>query len=192
MAECSEISLLLGAFEDGELEPNEMQEVAFHLARCNPCTAELAGLGAVGRELRSLSVEPDLSGFTAAVKARIDNLPVPLAVRISRTLGRAIAPFGAGFAWGTIAAAMAVLTVFLITPYAERISHRSPRNPVVVASRDRDAVPDRLPQAVANDQAAPVSDSHVVISRLEAEMPSVAVWSEPKSDTTVIWLPDQR
>jgi hypothetical protein len=34
-------------------------------------------------------------------------------------------------------------------------------------------------------------DSQAIISRLEAEMPSVAVWSEPQSDTTVIWLPDQ-
>ena len=38
MAECGEISMMLGAFEDSELEPNEMQEVAYHLARCESCT----------------------------------------------------------------------------------------------------------------------------------------------------------
>jgi hypothetical protein len=35
------------------------------------------------------------------------------------------------------------------------------------------------------------NDSHADISRLESENHSVAVWSEPRRDTTVIWLPDQ-
>ncbi len=36
------------------------------------------------------------------------------------------------------------------------------------------------------------NDSHADISRLESGNPAVAVWSEPRKDTTVIWLPDQR
>jgi len=35
------------------------------------------------------------------------------------------------------------------------------------------------------------ADSQAIISRLEANSPSVAVWSEPQTDTTVIWVPDQ-
>jgi anti-sigma factor RsiW len=35
------------------------------------------------------------------------------------------------------------------------------------------------------------ADSQAIISRLEADSPSVAVWSEPRTDTTVIWVPDQ-
>ena len=35
------------------------------------------------------------------------------------------------------------------------------------------------------------ADSQAIISRLEADSPSVAVWSEPQTDTTVIWVPDQ-
>lgn len=35
------------------------------------------------------------------------------------------------------------------------------------------------------------ADSRAIISRLEADSPSVAVWSEPRTDTTVIWVPDQ-
>jgi hypothetical protein len=34
-------------------------------------------------------------------------------------------------------------------------------------------------------------NSGAIISRLEADSPSVAVWSEPQTDTTVIWVPDQ-
>ena len=56
MAECGEISMMLGAFEDSELEPNEMQEVAFHLARCESCTGLLADYSTLGRNLRSIRV----------------------------------------------------------------------------------------------------------------------------------------
>ena len=55
MAECGEIGMMLGAFEDSELEPNEMQEVAFHLARCESCAAILADYSTLGRDLRSIA-----------------------------------------------------------------------------------------------------------------------------------------
>jgi len=72
MAECSEISLMLGAFEDAELEPNEMQEVAYHLARCDSCSSILSDYSTVGRELRSITpaldfAAPNLAGFADAV-----------------------------------------------------------------------------------------------------------------------------
>jgi len=71
MAECSEISMMLGAFEDSELEPNEMQEVAFHLARCESCTGILADYSTIGRDLRSITDAPSLAGFSNAVIARV-------------------------------------------------------------------------------------------------------------------------
>jgi hypothetical protein len=48
--------------------------------------------------------------------------------------------------------------------------------------------------SVANEPEAEetvAADSQAIISRLEADSPSVAVWSEPRTDTTVIWVPDQ-
>ena len=51
--------------------------------------------------------------------------------------------------------------------------------------------PVQLASAPADMNAA-AEDSQTVISRLESEIPSVAVWSEPQNDTTVIWLPDQQ
>jgi len=45
--------------------------------------------------------------------------------------------------------------------------------------------------ATANEPTMADNDSHADISRLESENHSVAVWSEPRRDTTVIWLPDQ-
>ena len=202
MAECSEISLLLGAFEDSELEPNEMQEVAHHLARCDSCTARLADYSTIGRGLRTIAPEPILAGFAAAVTARIDALPQPLPARIRRRTARwwrgSGDIFGSGFAWGTGAVAVAVLTILLTTPYAQRYAARrlAPAGSAVsheVAKLEEGvaAVPEALAQRDSGTQAVMAEDSQAIISRLEAEMPSVAVWSEPQSDTTVIWLPDQ-
>jgi hypothetical protein len=189
MAECSEISLLLGAFEDAELEPNEMQDVAFHLARCELCTGTLSDYATMARGLRDIAPEPMLAGFAPAVIARIDALPQPLWVRISRFFRGRDGIFSPGFTWGTAAAAVAAVTILFATPYAERYAtnHLQPAATAVtseVASLGHDA------ESVA-EVVDPSEESQAVISRLEAEIPSVAVWSEPRSDTTVIWLPEQ-
>ncbi len=191
MAECNQISLMLGAFEDQALEPNEYQEVAYHLARCDNCTAELADYATIGRELRTLFEEPSLDGFKASVMRRIDRIPVPLGVRISRWFSRAGEQLSTGFALAAGAAVAAVLTAILATPFFARTLHHPAYD---VASLEHAAV--SAPAAVASvagpaDLADVADDSHAVISRLESEIPSVAVWSEPKTDTTVIWLPDQ-
>lgn len=169
MAECNEISLMLGGFEDAELEPKEMQEVAFHLARCDSCAGLLADYSTVGRRLRLLTSAPVVSGFSSAVIARIDRLPRPWFGRVERFFGRAADFVGSGFAWDGAIAAVAVLSTILLTPYAEQFASR------------------RLPSTVGEPAMAD-DDSHAVISRLESEIPSMAVWSEPRKDTTVIWL----
>src|SRR5579859_6820338 len=84
MARCEDIKLLLGPFEDGELEPHEMQEVARHLAGCAECEDELADYRSLAVALRGAAAIPDLTGFTTSVLARIDELPVPIRVRVRR------------------------------------------------------------------------------------------------------------
>ena len=138
MAECGEISMMLGAFEDSELEPNEMQEVAFHLARCESCTSILADYSTIGRDLRSIAVEPALNGFPAAVIARIDQLPQPVLTRIARYFRRQLDSVGSGIAWGGAVAAVAVMTIVLMTPYAEQMANRGPHS-TVIAKAENDA-----------------------------------------------------
>jgi anti-sigma factor RsiW len=191
MAECGEISMMLGAFEDSELEPNEMQEVAFHLARCETCTGVLADYSTIGRDLRSITAVPSLAGFSNAVIARVDRLPQPVLTRIDRYLRRQLDSVGAGVAWGGAVAVAAIMTVVLMTPYARQIANRG--TPTMVASSDQNAAPasNQVANAAANEPTMADNDSHADISRLESENHSVAVWSEPRRDTTVIWLPDQ-
>ena len=60
MADCREIAPLLGFFEDSELEPHEMQEVARHLAYCKGCETTLSDYAALGRRLRGAAAQPSL------------------------------------------------------------------------------------------------------------------------------------
>ncbi|MGA9725423.1 MAG: zf-HC2 domain-containing protein [Candidatus Binatus sp.] len=76
MPECNEISLMLGAAGDGELEPDDMQAVARHLTGCASCTIEQSDYSKIGRELRALAVMPSLEGFTKSVLDVIGKLVV--------------------------------------------------------------------------------------------------------------------
>ena len=186
--------MMLGAFEDSELEPNEMQEVAYHLARCESCTGVLADYSTLGRDLRSITEAPSLAGFSNAVIARIDRLPQPVLTRIERFFRRQFESVGTGFAWGSAVVAAAVVTIVLMTPYAEQLANRGAM-PTIVASSNHNVAPAPVPAQVADaatsEPTMADNDSHADISRLESENHSVAVWSEPRRDTTVIWLPDQ-
>jgi len=183
--------MMLGAFEDSELEPNEMQEVAFHLARCESCTGVLADYSTIGRDLRSITAAPALAGFSNAVIARIDRLPQPVLTRIERFLRRQLDSVGSGIAWGGAVAVAAIMTIALMTPYARQFANRG-MAPTMVASSDHvAAAPDQAAKAAAGEPTMADNDSHADISRLESANHSVAVWSEPRRDTTVIWLPDQ-
>ena len=184
---------MLGAFEDSELEPNEMQEVAFHLARCESCTAVLGDYSTLGRNLRSITAAPSLAGFSSAVIARLDRLPQPVLTRIERFIRRQLDSVGSGVAWGGAVAAAAIMTIVLMTPYARQFANRGTQ-PTVVASSDQNASAppaNQVATAAANEPTMEDNDSHADISRLESANHSVAVWSEPRRDTTVIWLPDQ-
>jgi len=213
MARCDDIKLLLGPFEDGELEPHEMQEVARHVVGCTDCEGELTDYHTLAVGLRGGVATPDLAGFNAAVMVRIEQLPIPLRVRIHRYLTSFSDGIGATLATGFAAAAVAVVTAVVLTPYFKRapfaqVSGQVARSvapvlatPQDVASTDRQSA---IARVVANvpapsgGEVLPTAEtpdtpgnSEAIISRLEAESSSVAVWTEPKSDTTVIWVPDQ-
>ncbi len=186
MAQCSEIAPLLGAFEDSELEPHEMQEVARHLASCKACEETLAGYSTLGRLLRDA-----LAGVAMAVQARIEQLRPPLRVRLGRWFETERERFGTTAAMAFAMAAATILTVVITSPFARNLIGAGSHD-IRVAERDtrtlaRDG--DKLPAALA---AAASAEPSTIISKLETSNPDVAVWSEPSQDTTVIWLPDQQ
>jgi anti-sigma factor RsiW len=219
MARCEDIRLLLGPFEDGELEPHEMQEVARHVVGCSACESELADYRTLAVSLRGAAAMPDLGGFTEAVVARIEKLPLPIGLRFRRYLTSFTDGIGATIAAGLATAAVAVLTATVLTPYFRQNlsasqSQRPPEiarnaqpstevNEDVASNNVSPGIPADIASSLSTDVTgsgiAPVNDlsgnsenSRTIISRLEADSPSVAVWSEPQTDTTVIWVPDQQ
>lgn len=206
MLACDQMRLLLGPFEDGELEPHEMQDVAFHVVSCNECKATLEEYRALGVALRDAAVIPALDGFSEAVQARIVRLRVPIRVRLGRYFDSLNERLAAAVAIGAAAAVSAVLTVVLVSPIARRIVNGAPPTPQTLAEGQPVSAPTvNLADAAnltANAKAmvsqpgnvnptTAASNERAVISSLEADSPSVAVWNEPRTDTTVIWVPDQ-
>lgn len=195
MADSAHVSLMLGPFEDRELEPHEYQEVAFHLARCEECRTELAEYGAIGRELRTLAVDLPLDGFKDAVMRRIEGLPVPLSVRLRRLFDRIGGLFPSGLGMAVAGAVAAAITVVLVTPYAQLAMHRAaPLHEIANVEHELAVRPgvEAARHEIGRESSEVEEEPPAVISKLESDIPSVAVWNEPRMGTTVIWLPDQQ
>jgi anti-sigma factor RsiW len=191
MAQCDDIAPLLGTFEDGELAPHEMQEVARHLAGCANCEETLAGYSNVGRLLREAATAPALDGFAIAVQARIEQLRPPLRVRMGRWFGAHRERFGGGMAVAFAMAAAAILTVVITTPFARNMVGAG-SHVTQLTTRDARALARDTAKSSAAIASATSGEPSTIISKLESSNPDVAVWSEPSQDTTVIWLPDRQ
>jgi len=223
MTSCGEVRLLLGPFDDGELEPNEMEDVAFHVVGCGECKAALEDYRALGVALRSVVTVPPLDNFAQAVTARLAPRRIPVGARVAQwwnSIGR----LASVIEFAGVAAATAVLTLLIAGPDVRKfVTHRAentavsfkagattPARPVQaiasagpgVANTNRNvaAADGKLAAADVNlanvdDQGKieAASDLQEIVSELGAgHSPSVAVWNEPRTDTTVVWVPDQR
>ncbi|MGH7917891.1 MAG: anti-sigma factor family protein, partial [Candidatus Binataceae bacterium] len=178
MALCNEMIPLLGPFEDAELSPAEMQQVARHLAGCVRCETTLSKYRALGSLLREDAVAPALGGFADVVTARIQHLGVPFSTRLACYFNRFGERLGAAAAMGVAAAAAAAVTVVLMTPVARNVAARKITNvepATILIARNHQPYVNIQPVA-----SAPVSDplgpainlgpdsSKAIISRLEA------------------------
>jgi anti-sigma factor RsiW len=224
MARCEDIELLLGPFEDGELEPHEMQEVARHTATCVACDGALADYRAMGVSLRGSQPIPSLNHFTKGVMARIQQMHLPPPVpELKRHWYEGVSDWFANVIMtGGLAAAVAIATALVMTPELARYLHhpsvhaQSVPLPIVEASLQRqqpvsvvapavapagEGIADNAGGANAADngsgdnelaQADNGGDQGTVISSLQSDSPSVAVWTAPDNKTTVVWVPDQQ
>jgi anti-sigma factor RsiW len=179
MPVCDQLRLLLGPFEDGELEPHEMEDVALHIVSCTGCKAALDDYRSLGVALRDCLPQPALEGFTAGVLERIELTPQPLWTRLRSYFDPWGERLGSTASLVAAGAFAALLTAWLVTPYAHHLLRRSP-NPNEMASRTQD---DRPPSA---EQTA--SAEHE-ISPDQPDSSMVALSNDPT--TTVIWLPNQ-
>jgi anti-sigma factor RsiW len=179
MPACDQVKLLLGPFDDGELEPHEMEDVALHVVSCAACKSALDDYRTLGVALRDCAPPPALNGFTAAVLRRIDEIPQSWWTRgqhyLQHLTERAAGPMSL-VAAGAFAA---LLTMWLVAPYAQHLLHRS-SNPVQVAAENRNGTGGTSEQGVGAGQGALPGQS---------QSSMIALSNDPT--TTVIWLPSQ-
>jgi anti-sigma factor RsiW len=179
MAACDQVKLLLGPFDDGELEPHEMEDVALHIVCCGACKAALDDYRSLGVALRDCLPQPTIDGFSAAVLKRIEQIPQPWWPRWRAyvdMLGERVGGTASLIAAGAFAA---VLTSWLVTPYVHRLVHPS-SHINELASRNPNDLTGPTPQTVGVRPSTPSDLS---------ESSMVALSDDPT--TTVIWLPNQ-
>lgn len=180
MAACDQVKLLIGPFDDGELEPHEMEDIAFHVVSCAACKLALDDYRMLGVALRDCAPQPTLEGFTAAVLERIDvEVPQPWWRQLRHYLDQFAERAGGPVSLVAAGALAAVLTVWLVTPYAQHWLHRS-ANLVQVTSENKNETMGRFNQEAGASQGTLPDQS---------ESSMIALSNDPS--TTVIWLPDQ-
>jgi len=208
MARCEDIELLLGPFEDGELEPHEMQEVARHTAVCAACDGVLAGYRSMAVALRGAQPIPALDGFTRSVMTQIKRMHLPPPIPRRHWYDAVSDWFANAMMMGGAVAAVAIVTAVLLTPevnhlfggnrhaHANDLAMITPGAPLAQkVTPPADAAgggSDDNSDGVAKADPGTGDDSGTVISSLKSDNPSVAVWTEPETKTTVVWVPDQQ
>jgi anti-sigma factor RsiW len=170
MSACDQVKLLLGPFDDGELEPHEMEDVAFHVTACAMCKATLDDYRSLGVALRDCISQPAVDGFTSAVLTRIHQFRQPLWKRWWSSVNTLAEHAGSALSFAVAGALAALITLWLVTPYVHRWIHHS-SNSVQVASVQ-----------VASDQTDQVASD-------QTEPPMITLTDDPA--TTAIWIPNQ-
>ena len=194
MDQCDDIAPLLSAYNDAELSPAQTEQLTHHLDRCEHCKDTLLDYIVLGHHLRMATQPPALEGFAEAVQARIVGTRRPLRKRLRFVLGEWRDAWLTGVAVGSAALAVAIWALVLLAPATVRswLLHLNPSvNQSDIAHNHHPSTSPpaaSVEDALSNQFASP--DSEAVISRLEAKPDSVALWSEPDTKTTVIWLND--
>jgi len=210
MARCEDIELLLGPFEDGELEPHEMQEVTRHTATCSACDGVLADYRTMAVTLRGSQPIPNLDSFASGVMARIEQMHLPTPVpEMKRRWSDTISDWFANtIMMGGLAGAVAIITAVVVTPELSGWLHNHPAHAVVAMAPVTKTVPSSAGKLANSAQSADSNDADsdnnqvamadnngdagTEISSLQSDSPSVAVWTAPETKTTVVWVPDQQ
>ncbi len=197
MAHCDDIAPLLSAFNDGELPAHESERVIQHLDGCETCKETLIDYLLLGHHLRTATAVSSLDGFTEGVMRGIAGVRRPFRGRLLNRLEDLRERWVAAVSLAGATVALATLALVLAEPHTwERVSapFRTTPAPTDVAQNSASlgspSSSSRPVESVSSSTLPDESSSEAFISRLEATPPSVALWSEPNTKTTVIWLGD--
>jgi len=207
MTICDETQILLGPFADGELRSHQMEEVAFHVVGCDSCRAALDDFRSLGVAIRGVTTLPALDGFTRAVMARIDHERPPIRIRL-REFWESLGRIGAVIQVAGVAAVSTALILMVLEPRVKNdlnrpvpIAMATQTRPIAMAAQTRviqipaistSTAPDASGESDEADAVAARDSQNLVSALGGGSGPSVAVWDEPRTGTTVVWVPDQQ
>jgi anti-sigma factor RsiW len=187
LALCDDIAPLLSAFNDGELTAQETNQVAEHLDGCETCKAAVLDYLLLGHHVRTATALPSLDGFTERVMKGIASTRRPLRGRLLNRIENLRERWVAAVSLLGTAVAVATLILVLAEAHAtHRVAGASTEPSTTTVMNDDESSP--APSAPPFVSEHPAGEAY--ISRLEARPSSVATWSEPDTNTTVIWLAD--
>jgi anti-sigma factor RsiW len=188
---CDDIAPLLGALHDGELSGPDADRVTQHLDGCERCKETLLDYLLLGHHLRTATAITSLDGFTESVMRGIADARRPFRGRLLNRLEDLRERWVAAVSLAGATVALATLALVLAEPHTwERISAHFRTAPALSETARNSQPLASLPAPGLPAQSGNDSNSEAFISRLEAKPPSVALWSEPDTKTTVIWLGD--
>jgi anti-sigma factor RsiW len=159
---CVDFVRRFDSFVDGELDAHSMRAMAVHASHCEPCGAELER----AENLQTLigdAVEGELGRLDTAelwkgIEARLEWRRPRLRAR-ARAIGEAVFGRAGPVPALALSGALALALLALLWPRGH-----APQVPMEIA------------------------DNHARIERIESTAPHVVVWSEPRSQTTAIWV----
>jgi hypothetical protein len=164
---CRDTRPLLPLFFDGQLDPRQMRGVALHSTRCLECEGELRQLErlqeAVASHISALVDEVDLGQIWAGISPRLEARVPSLTQRLRTWWSereRGWMLRGPAFA----AAAIAILIALTMW-----IQHQAPQLRNQIASR---------------------VDNSAVLDSVQSNADSVALVTEPETNTTLLWVMD--
>jgi hypothetical protein len=161
---CQDFQKRFDIFFDGELDGRTMRDLALHVARCRSCEDDLRRAERV-QEL-----------FADVVRSTVDRIDV-------------------ASLWRSIEAGLDAPNPSLLRRIAERWQTRSRVETGVVTAFASAAIAAGLLVSLTPTQApaptaavASAGPNRASIDRLESSAPAVAVWTEPDTQTTAIWV----
>jgi len=161
---CRETLPLLPLFLDGELDARQMREVALHSTRCPTCEQELQGIervqDLVAEQVNSAVEEIDTDDIWSSIAPRIEAVSRPWTARIMD--------------WWEAGEARWLVRAPLYAGVAAAL---------VLAAlywQPRDGGEQQIAEAVV--------DNSVIIDSVRSDVGSLALVSEPETNTMVLWV----
>ena len=182
---CQDFQKRLDLFLDGEVDGRTMRELALHVTRCPDCESELRQgerlQDVFGDAVRREVERVDVAALWRSIESAVEAPRLPLAMRL-RERWETRSGLEMRFLAIAASAALAVVIVSALWPG----SATTPGTVQVAEVGETGDVRAMIP--LGRTDLRTTASNKARIDSLSSSASAVAVWSEPRQDTTAIWV----